>query len=423
MPFKMRVKLSTMMFLQFMMLPVWFVPMFPYVEKMADGAQWAFWCGMIMGFGTLASPLFGMFADRFLNAEKVLALCNFTCAALLGACYFVKDPALLFFLLLAVMIVYMPSWSLTATIAMANSTTAAFPQIRVFGSLGWVASAIFSIVGVKVLGIADFDSTPCIFAAGALAAALGGLLAFTLPATPPKAKGTPMSVVDALGLRALSLLKDPVFLVFAVLLFFAMVPFQWYMVYNPAYLNESGFKYLTVTMNLGQVGELCFMLLIPVLLKKFGYKWAMVIGLGALAFRYGCFYLGSNGLTFRGIWYHGAEIPLPIGDLGGILVHGLIFGLLVIGAQMYVDDFAPAELRNQAQGLVMLITGGIGVFASNFVFQRLLDANVLKKVVDGKEVISHNWAQPFLIALIAAVVLMVLMAVCFNPKKKDAAQK
>ena len=71
----------------------------------------------------------------------------------------------------------------------------------------------------------------------------------------------------------------------------------------------------------------------------------------------------------------------------------------------------------------MLITGGIGVFASNFVFQRLLDANVLKKVVDGKEVISHSWSQPFLVALIAAAVLMVLMAVCFNPKKKDAAQK
>ena len=144
MPLKMRVKLSAMMFLQFMMLPVWFVPMFPYVQKLPGGGQWAFWCGMIMGFGTLASPLFGMFADRFLNAEKVLALSNFVCAALLGCCYFVKDPALLFFLLLAVMIVYMPSWSLTATIAMANSTTAAFPQIRVFGSLGWVASAVFS---------------------------------------------------------------------------------------------------------------------------------------------------------------------------------------------------------------------------------------------------------------------------------------
>ena len=403
MPVQMRIKLSAMMFLQFMMLPVWFVPMFPYVQNLPGGAQWAFWCGMIMGFGTLASPLFGMFADRFLNAEKVLALCNFICAGLLGGCYFVKDPAVLFFLLLAVMVVYMPSWSLTATIAMANSTTAAFPQIRVFGSLGWVASAIFSIVGVKVLGIADFDSTPCIFAAGAIAAALGGILAFMLPATPPKAKGTPMSIVDALGLRALSLFKDPVFFIFATLLFLAMIPFQWYMVYNPAYLQESGFKYLTVTMNLGQVGELCFMLLIPVILKKFGYKWAMVIGLCALTFRYACFY-GSAAAGMAAL------------DFGGILVHGLIFGLLIIGAQMYVDDFAPPELRNQAQGLVMLITGGIGVFASNFVFQKLLDANV-------REGGGHNWSAPFLVALVAAVVLTALMAICFNPKKKDDAQK
>ena len=191
------------------------------------------------------------------------------------------------------------------------------------------------------------------------------------------------------------------FLVFAVLLFFAMVPFQWYMVYNPAYLNESGFKYLTVTMNLGQVGELCFMLLIPVLLKKFGYKWAMVIGLGALAFRYGCFY---GSAAFGLAWL----------DFGGILVHGRIFGLLVIGAQMYVDNFAPAELRNQAQGLVMLITGGVGVFASNFVFQKLLDSNV-------KEGGGHNWSVPFLIALVAAAVLTVLMAICFNPKKTSSA--
>lgn len=407
MPFKMRVKLSAMMFLQFMMLPVWFVPMFPYVQNLPGGGQWAFWCGLIMGFGMLASPLFGMFADRFLNSEKVLALCNFACAALLGACYFMKDPAILFFLLLAVMIVYMPSWSLTATIAMANSTTAAFPQIRVFGTLGWVASGIFSIIGVKCLGIADFDSTPCIFAAGALAAALGGVLAFTLPATPPKAKGTPMSVVDALGLRAFSLLKDPVFFVFAVLLFLAMVPFQWYLVYNPAYLQESGFKYLTVTQNLGQVGELCFMLLIPVLLKKFGYKWAMVIGLGALTFRYACFY-GSAAMGVTAL------------DFGGILVHGLVFGLLIIGAQMYVDDFAPAELRNQAQGLVMLITGGVGVFASNFVFQHLLDANASKSIVNGVEKVSHDWSVPFLVALGAAAVLTVAMAVCFNPKKPAA---
>ena len=116
------VLLSVMMFLQFMMLPVWFVPMFPYVQSLPGGADWALWCGMIMGFGTFTSPLAGMFADRFLNAEKVLAICNFVGAVLLGAAFFATSPAILFFLLLAAMCFYMPTWSLTATIGMAHPT-------------------------------------------------------------------------------------------------------------------------------------------------------------------------------------------------------------------------------------------------------------------------------------------------------------
>ena len=169
MPMGTRVKLSAMMFLQFMMLPVWFLPMFPYVGGMPGGDKWAFWCGLIMAFGTVSSPLFGMFADRFMNSERVLALCNFVGAVLLGYAYTVKDPQTLFVVLLLVMLFYMPTWSLTATIAMSNSTTEAFPQIRVFGTLGWVASGVFSVVGMKVLGIANFDTSPYIFAAGAIA--------------------------------------------------------------------------------------------------------------------------------------------------------------------------------------------------------------------------------------------------------------
>ena len=38
MPMGTRVKLSAMMFLQFMILPVWFIPMFPYITKMATAA-------------------------------------------------------------------------------------------------------------------------------------------------------------------------------------------------------------------------------------------------------------------------------------------------------------------------------------------------------------------------------------------------
>jgi hypothetical protein len=307
------------------------------------------------------------------------------------------------------MLFYMPTWSLTATIAMANSTTGAFPQIRVFGSLGWVAAAIFSIVGAKVFGIENFDGTPCIFMGGAITALLGGVLAFFLPATPPRAKGQPMSIAEALGLRALVLFKRADFAVFAILILLAMIPFQWYGVYCGQYLAEKGFKYLTLTMNIGQVFELIFMLLIPFILKKAGYKWAMVIGLGALVVRYGAFYLGAS----QG-WI--------AGDLGGILVHGLIFGLLIVGSQMYVDAVAPAELRGQAQGLIGLIMFGLGTLLSNFVFDIILKGNVVVDVAT-QTVIGHNWTQPYGIAFIISAVLMILMAVAFKPAVQDKKEK
>lgn len=410
-----RIKLSAMMFVQFMILPVWFIPMFPYITKMSpEGSNIPLLCGMIMGFGALASPIFGMFADRFMNSEKVLALCNFVSAGLLAYAYTVKSPMALFITLLLVMVFYMPTWSLTATIAMANSTTEAFPQIRVFGTLGWVASAIFSIVGTKVLGIDSFDSTANIFMGGAIAAVLGGLLAFALPATEPPAKGQPISIVDTLGLRALVLLKRPDFLVFSVLILLAMVPFQWYNVYNSTYLQERGYQYLTGVMNLGQVLELVFMLLIPVILARAGYKWGMVLGLLALVFRYGMFFLG-------------ADKGLQVCDFSGILIHGLIFGMLIVGSQMYVDAAAPSNLRGQAQGLIGLIMFSLGTFLSNFVFDAILKANQTTKVVtEGlsipETVTVHNWTKPYLIALVMSLVLAVLMAVAFQPATKDKSQ-
>ena len=106
------VVLATMMFLEYMAMPVWFIPMLPYVRSLQGGENWTLWCGLIMGIGTFASPLVGMFADRCLNAERVLAICYFSSAALLAGAFFVTSPALLFVVLLAAMLFYMPTWAL-----------------------------------------------------------------------------------------------------------------------------------------------------------------------------------------------------------------------------------------------------------------------------------------------------------------------
>jgi len=395
MPLALRVKLSAIMFLQFMTMPIWFNTFIPYMQTLEGGDRFIVWCGMLMGFGMLASPILCMFADRLFNAEKVLATCNFICAALLGSCYFMSSPAKLFAVMFVVTILYMPSWSLVSALAISNATPAAFPHIRVFGSIGWICSAIFSVIGIRFLGMENFDKSPAIFAASAAVSVVAGILSLALPPTPPKGKGQPISVSDAFGLAAFSLFRRREFFVFGTILILAMIPFQWYMSYNTMYLDEAGFRYLSLTQNLGQVGELALMIALPFILRKCGYKWAMVMGLGAIALRYAFFYMA-------------VVFGVTAFNICGIVLHGVVFGLLFVGAQMYVASIVQDHLRNQAQGLVMTLTGGIGVLLSVNIFDPVLKMNVIE---GGK----HDWSAPFLAALIIASVLTLLMAMFFRP--------
>ena len=122
------------------------------------------------------------------------------------------------------------------------------------------------------------------------------------------------------------------------------------------------------------------------------------VGFGALAFRYACFSTAS--LT-------GCHAL----DFGGILIHGLIFGAIVMNVQMHVAEKAPDEIKNQAQGLVMILTSGVGDFLSIAVFYPILvstcGANGL-----------HNWSVPFLVSFGIAVLAMVLLAVFYRERRE-----
>ncbi len=390
-----RIRLSTMMFLQYMLIAVWFVQLTAYVKKLGMGGLEMALIGSSMALGCLASPLIGMFADRNFASQKMLAALNLATCVLLLLSTQVTAPFPLFLLLLAAMLCYMPTWGLTSSIAMSHSPSEKFPQIRVFGSIGWVAAGLFSIVAQKVWG-AVIDGTAIPLYCGAGVALAGGVFALLLPHTPPPAKGQKTSIVDVMGLRSLALMKDWHFAVLVLGYLIATIPFSAHWTYGAAFLEAKAFKYLTVTMNWGQFVEMFLMLLVPVAIARAGLKWTMVVGLFALLVRYGAYALGNN-YNVDALYYT------------AILVHGVIFGFFYVGAQIYVDRKAPKEMKAQAQGLLFLIFG-VGLLVGNFANGWLIEANT---VIEGTEKII-NWQPMWLANTAISAVLLVLFALLFR---------
>ena len=355
-----RVRLSVMMLLQYMMFAVFWVPLAAYLTNMNVEGMYKATILSSMALGCLVAPLICMIADRHFSSQKVLTVLNFACAVLLLLASKQATPMMLFIFLVLAMFCYMPTWSLTNAIAMANSPAEKFPQIRVFGSIGWVASGIFSLVAFKLFET-KIDGTSIPLMCGAGTALLAALLNTTLPDTPPPSKGKEASIIDALGLRALTLMKDFNFALFIIISMLVMIPFTIYFSFGSQFLQDQGFEYITVTMNWGQLVEIFLMLLVPFALAKFGVKKTMLIGLAALLARYVSFWgggmLNQNSLYFL-----------------GILVHGIIFGFFFVGGQVYVDKKAPPEIRAQAQGLIVLICFGIGMLIGTYGNAAMIDS-------------------------------------------------
>ena len=348
-----------MMLLQYMMFAVWWVPLAAYLTNLEVGSTQKALILSSMAIGCMASPLVGMLADRFWPAQKVLAGLNFVHAIMLLWASTTNNPDLLFVSLLFAMLAYMPSWSLTSAIAMAHLPSEDFPKVRVFGSIGWVASGVFSIIFIKYLNI-SFDGTHLPFYCGAGVSLVASFFNFSLPHTPPLAKGQKATLIDAFGLRTVNLMKDRNFSIFIILSFLSMIPFAMYFSYFSEFLLNINTKYISITINWGVLAEMGFLLLVPPAIKKFGLRKTMILGLVALTIRYFSFYIGGV-IVQQWIYYV------------GILIHGLIFGFFYVGGQIYIDKKAPAYLKSQAQGFIFLVTFGAGLLVGNFLSAKLID--------------------------------------------------
>jgi nucleoside transporter len=397
-----RLRLYLMMFFQYLMYAVWWVPLAAYLTNMdVSSTQKAFMLSS-MAIGCIASPVIGMVADRFFAGQKVLFVLNVLNSLLLFWAANTANPNLLFIILLFTMLFYMPTWGLTSAIAMAHSPAEDFPKVRVFGSVGWLASGLFSVVVVNLFHL-KFDGTNLPFYFGASTGLVAALINLTLPDTPPAGKGKKGSLIDAFGLGTVSLMKERNFAMFIIFSFLSMIPFAMYFSYFSEFLLNIKTEFITVTMNWGVLAEMGFMLLIPVAIKKFGLRKVMIFGLIAMVVRYVSLYLGGV-VNQQWLFYV------------GILVHGLIFGFFYVGGQIYINKKTPDELKSQGQGFIFLVTFGLGLLAGN-----LIDGEIIRIFHDKSTGVRiYDWDSIWGITSVFSIVLLLAFITLF---KDDVTEK
>ncbi|MEE9368001.1 MAG: nucleoside permease [Pontiella sp.] len=390
-------RLSIMMFLQFFVWGAWFVTVGNYMLKsgMGDSIGWAYSAGPI---AAILSPfLLGMLADRFFATERVLGVLHIAGGIVLYCAPMVANGAetasAFIGMLFLHTVCYMPTLGLTNTLAFHNITNQEkqFPLIRVFGTLGWIAA---NIVVSKIFH-ADETAQPLRIAGGA--GVLLGLYCFSLPHTPPPAKGKKVSARDLLCLDALALLKKPSFLIFIISSMLICIPLAAYYAYAPVFVNASGLEDPAFKMSFGQMSEIFFMLVMPLFFTRLGVKKMLLVGMLAWVVRYGLFALGApSGI----LWM----------ILGGIVLHGICYDFFFVTGQIYVDKAAPVALRGQAQGLLILVTQGIGMLVGAQVSAKLFSSFVQSRETE----VLLGWQQYWLIPCIAAAVIMVFFAFLFK---------
>ena len=392
-------RLCIMMFIQFFIWGAWYVTGPNYLETIGFDAKdfgWTYSVGPIAG---MISPfLVGMIADRFLPSQIVLGILHLigTAGMYIATTFMtVENPSpdtinIVFF---CFMLSFFPTVAIVNTVAMSNiaDTEKTFPMIRVFGTIGWIAAGLT----VSWLGA---DATIDQFYLAIGASAVMGLYSFTLPNTPPPAKGTPFSASQAIGLDAMSLLRDRSFFVFMIGSFLICIPLAFYYQMAARFITDAGMETPAAKMTLGQMSEVLFMLALPIFLKLYGIKTTLLVGMIAWVARYAMFSFGADDSV---AWMM----------IGGILLHGICYDFFFVTGQIYTDKIAPAEIRSQAQGMLVFFTLGLGMLIGALVAGQIEAAHTVEGEVE--------WASLWLKPAGMAAVVMLLFAFAFSGKKAD----
>lgn len=401
-------RIKVMNFLQFFIWGAWLITIGGYWFQNRGWSGTEF--GIIfstMGIASLFMPaIAGIIADRWVNAEKLLGIFHLLGAIVLFMLPEVNNPSDFFWVMLLNMIFYMPTISLSITVAYSALNNANldvvknYPPIRVYGTIGFIV-AMWTVSLLKI----ETSSAQFYIASGA--SLVLGLFSFTLPKCEIIKNVKTKSFVETLGLKAFTLFKDSKMALFFVFSMLLGASLQLTNMYGDTFLHDFAkvpeykdlltIKYPAIIMSISQMSETLFILAIPFFLRRFGIKKVMLISMGAWVLRFALFGYGNP-----------AEMLWMI--ILSNIIYGMAFDFFNISGSLYVETQTDSSIRASAQGVFMMMTNGFGAIFGSWTSGLLID-NFFKDA-NG----NYEWQGIWLTFAAYSLVITILFAIFFKHK-------
>ncbi len=381
------------------------------------------WFFAMQGIVSIFMPtLMGIVADRFIPAQKTLSLCHGLAGLfMLGAGFYCMSAgdavafAPLFVLYSISVAFYMPTIAISNSVAYnalgkaGMDPVTAYPPLRVFGTVGFIASMLLTNF-IKIGGVAMQDNYNQLFFSGILSIVLCAY-ALSMPACDIN-RGESKSLAEAFGLKAFSLFKQgqfAIFFIFSMLLGASLQITNGYantflgsFAADPALANTFAVKNSNALIAISQASETLCILLIPICMKRFGIKKVMLMAMFAWVFRFGFFGAGNPAM------------PGVLLFILSCIVYGVAFDFFNISGSLYVNENTTPDIRSSAQGVFMLMTNGLGATIGTLCAGAVVDATVYNAAVP-------SWSKAwYIFAGYAFIVGLLFMILFKDPQKANA---
>lgn len=442
MPKNIKFRLIVMNFLQFAIWGAYLTCVGNYLGRVGLGDLIP-WFYSIQGIVSIFMPaIMGIIADKYIQPQKLLGICHLLAGTLMLCAWYIgysaglqgitPDRTSILLVYTLSVAFYMPTLALSNTVAFSTlrsngfDTISDFPPIRVFGTVGFIATmwfvncATLTTDGQFFFSLDNnmrFQYTEMqLFVSGALGILLAAYC-FTLPQCAIAKDNTDKSLVQKLGLDAFKLFKSrkmAMFFIFSMLLGMSLqitngyaTPFITSFKGVAEYANTFGANNATLLTSLSQISEALCILLIPFFLHRFGIKKVMLIAMFAWVLRFGLFGLGDPG---NGVWMF----------VLSMIVYGVAFDFFNVSGALFVEKETDQSIQASAQGLFMLMTNGIGATVGTLMAGKVVD-HFCKWNADGY--LLGDWQSTWMIFAGYSLLITILFAFLFKYKHTQNIKK